>query len=153
MRVHDATATAYSNGIAATELQQLARVNVLYLHILEFPARIQPSTSIAVSVHRRWPATAVVRLRCPVTAGGADDVATYNHPHPVKPLSVATHTLVVARDGPVRSVARRCSSAGTRWFKVTSAAPTTTFTHDRSNTLIGNNRTGVDNFMERQHSR
>jgi hypothetical protein len=31
-------------------------------------------------------------LRCPVTADLPDAVATYNHPHPVKPLSVATNT-------------------------------------------------------------
>jgi hypothetical protein len=140
VRVHDATATAYSNAIAATELQQLARVNVLYLHILEFPARIQPSASI--SVGSPPPSSICVAPSPPVGPTTLPPTIIHilsNH----CPLQ-RTHP-VVARDGPTRSVARRWSSAGTRWFKVTSAAPTTTFTHDRSMlTLIGNNRTVVD---------
>eukprot|EP01047_Picozoa_sp_COSAG01_P022076 COSAG01_NODE_1300_length_10830_cov_25.036716_12_plen_250_part_00 len=123
-QVHDATATAYSNGIAATELQQLARVNVLYLHILEFPARIQPSASI--SVGSPPPSSICVAPSPPVGPTTLPPTIIHilsNH----CPLQ-RTHP-VVARDGPTRSVARRWSSAGTRWFKVTSAAPTTTFTH------------------------
>lgn len=61
-----------SNGITATSQGQCT----LFAHIGI------PGANSTINFH----------LRCPVTADLPDAVATYNHPHPVKPLSVATNT-------------------------------------------------------------